>query len=363
MIKLLFSILFSVTIVVLLIFYQNKQSFSFFNKYKNKIKNTDEIEKINSFINHGYGNIYTIIKKLNIDMQLNKKEKNKLNDEIILYVLKEDNFNFWIIENNFFKLAKKIKKFQNIIENDSTTLYLLYFDKADKKSIYYIHRLYYYNHDIFIKNMPLQGLITYEYYYMTNDENKNYYSEKCKEINEILKKKFHLKKKKYIKYLYKKYARPVIINYSRAAIIAYNYEQNYIKTGIEIDFYNYQRKEILKMLNVSESSLKRINELKYLKKIRDYFPTAIYQYRSKWLGRQSLDIYIPEIKVAFEVQGKQHYKPYKEYGGERQFKLQQERDKRKKDLCHTNGIKLYYIGKYENRNVEDIIKEIKESNF
>lgn len=70
------------------------------------------------------------------------------------------------------------------------------------------------------------------------------------------------------------------------------------------------------------------------------YPGAIYQYHPKWLGMQSLDIYIPSLSIGIEYQGKQHYKPIEHFGGERHFLHQQENDRKKKALCIKNGVKL-----------------------
>lgn len=74
--------------------------------------------------------------------------------------------------------------------------------------------------------------------------------------------------------------------------------------------------------------------------IRTIFPDAIYQYRTPWLTPLSIDIYIPEKKLAIEYQGKQHYEAVSYFGGEESLVKQQERDARKKKLCRENNIIL-----------------------
>lgn len=44
-----------------------------------------------------------------------------------------------------------------------------------------------------------------------------------------------------------------------------------------------------------------------------------------------------------EYDGEQHYKPIKAWGGEEQFKIQQERDSRKNEYCKQQGIRLLRI--------------------
>ena len=64
-----------------------------------------------------------------------------------------------------------------------------------------------------------------------------------------------------------------------------------------------------------------------------------------WIGRQTLDFYIPTLNVAIECQGAQHFEEVEHFGGKREFEKILERDKRKKMLCEKNGVKLVYFGK------------------
>ena len=77
--------------------------------------------------------------------------------------------------------------------------------------------------------------------------------------------------------------------------------------------------------------------------------TYDYQKRFKWLGKQSLDFYLPDYKVGIECQGKQHFFPI-DFAGKgvewacKKFAYTISRDKRKKALCEKHDIKLLYFG-------------------
>jgi len=74
--------------------------------------------------------------------------------------------------------------------------------------------------------------------------------------------------------------------------------------------------------------------------VRETYPDAIFQYQTEWLSLQSLDIYIPSLKVGIEYQGQQHYRSVDFFGEGKNFEAQQERDLRKKKLCAENGVRL-----------------------
>ena len=95
---------------------------------------------------------------------------------------------------------------------------------------------------------------------------------------------------------------------------------------------------------------KWINEelvLKLTKKLyKDY--TIIYQYKPFFLhssfgGQMSYDIFIQELNVAIEYQGKQHFEPVYFFGGEDSFEKVKIRDEEKRKLSAEHGIKLVYI--------------------
>ncbi|WP_411895724.1 hypothetical protein [Winogradskyella sp. A2] len=85
--------------------------------------------------------------------------------------------------------------------------------------------------------------------------------------------------------------------------------------------------------------------------------------RPKWLGRQHIDIWFPEHNLGIEYQGRQHYEAIDYFGGEEAFLQNQERDKRKKQLCKENGALLFEVTRgYDfNKLVEKINKVINKS--
>ncbi len=90
------------------------------------------------------------------------------------------------------------------------------------------------------------------------------------------------------------------------------------------------------------------------------------QKRFKWLGKQSIDFYLPEYKVGIEYQGRGHFEPVEKFDGVHGFNLQQERDKKKKELCEENGIKLMYFTFDENMKTflgEKILHNVEELTF
>ena len=74
-------------------------------------------------------------------------------------------------------------------------------------------------------------------------------------------------------------------------------------------------------------------------------------------GRKlSYDFYLPKFNVLIEYNGIQHYEPVEYFGGERQFKIQQEHDKRKRKYAEDNKIKLIEISYLDIDNIEIILE-------
>ena len=104
-----------------------------------------------------------------------------------------------------------------------------------------------------------------------------------------------------------------------------------------------------------------ISETDLYYKIKEEFKqySVIHHARPRWLGRQHLDIYIKELNIGIEYQGKQHFEPIDFFGGEESFKNTVVRDERKKQLCIENDCLLIYVE--ENYNFREICEVITNS--
>ena len=107
--------------------------------------------------------------------------------------------------------------------------------------------------------------------------------------------------------------------------------------------------------------------LLYAHLLKEY-PTLLIekQKRFKWLKKQSLDFFIPDLNIGIEYQGRQHFEPVGKFGGESEFKKTTERDLKKFNLCKEHGIKVLYFS--FDKTVTEFLGEkiyhnVKEFNF
>lgn len=73
----------------------------------------------------------------------------------------------------------------------------------------------------------------------------------------------------------------------------------------------------------------------------------IEQKKFEWMGRQSLDFYIPSYYIGIECQGSQHFKSVEHFGGINEFEKRIKLDITKNQLCQEHGIKILYVVKEE----------------
>ena len=101
-----------------------------------------------------------------------------------------------------------------------------------------------------------------------------------------------------------------------------------------------------------------VSETELFYKIKEYFSEIeVKQHgRTKWLGKQHIDIWIPKYRIGIEYQGEQHQKPIDFFGGEEGYLKNKERDERKKRLFKENNSSLVEV--FPNYNFDEVIKEI-----
>ena len=80
-----------------------------------------------------------------------------------------------------------------------------------------------------------------------------------------------------------------------------------------------------------------------------------------WLGRQSLDFYLPKYNIAIECQGIQHFESVAFFGGKGEYSDGLKRDLSKYNKCLSNNVKLiYYVPE---SLVEEVINNTKYNNI
>ncbi len=207
---------------------------------------------------------------------------------------------------------------------------------------------------------------------------KDKYDSVEKYCNIILKKEKEYRKMDYIQYIAKKYpqeAKYNICNWCLFAGLPCGYNLRKLNPKVtnffEETFCFYSIQEVydfVKTLSREAENLLRedigvpkvgegwIGETELYYKIRTFLPNleVIHNFRSQWLGKQHLDIFITKISVAFEYQRDQHFKPIEHFGGKKAFEENVKRDKLKQTKCKKNNVNLYYV--LPDYNFDDIKK-------
>lgn len=149
-------------------------------------------------------------------------------------------------------------------------------------------------------------------------------------------------------------------------LTSYSFSRNEeVKTFVKTltrDAENTVREE----LNIPHVGQGWISETELYYAIKNALPEykVFHHGAPEWLGRQHLDIYIPEVGLAIEYQGRQHDEPIAFFGGEEAFTQNQKRDARKRRLCTDNGVKVVYVRPgYILENVLDDIRNYVRQGF
>lgn len=103
-----------------------------------------------------------------------------------------------------------------------------------------------------------------------------------------------------------------------------------------------------------------ISETDLFYKIKEAFPSLKVKHhgKPKWLGRQHVDVWIPEHKIGIEYQGAQHFQPVEFFGGEENLKENNRRDNLKKEKFKKNNAVLIEV--FPNYNFEEVRKTIEK---
>lgn len=312
-------------------------------------------------------------------------QKNLHKSNLILFKFLNDNF--------------EIKKLENEFDDDKTENYIVIINRNNKDEIsfveYVLSREYWkpeviggytiYNYSIHLivnvlfsdcnfKNQVIDFINKDELFIVENKEKKeniigyinNIFIEKndsdveVKIVNKLLK-KYDTDKLGLLIILLYKYGEEVAFDlpqYESFEHTVHGYDVGLINKS-KTDENKKKYNEIFNSLDIKDFKWK--SEISMFKLIQTYFPDAIYQYRFKELGLQSLDVFVPSINIGFEYQGVQHYKNIEIFGGEEDFEKRLENDKKKKRICRENNIDLIEW-KY-NEKIDKLTLDIKLLNY
>jgi very-short-patch-repair endonuclease len=97
--------------------------------------------------------------------------------------------------------------------------------------------------------------------------------------------------------------------------------------------------------------------------IAEYLDSQYIKYKTnKYMKTRTgycyIDIYIPELNVAIEYDGEQHFVQNEYWGGEKGLIKRQNADMEKDNHCFKNNIKILRIASYDAKNKDDIIKYV-----
>ena len=138
------------------------------------------------------------------------------------------------------------------------------------------------------------------------------------------------------------------------------------------EFWQAPQNHINQKQGCSKCSEKtNLSENKVFEFIKDNTNYEVEQQKKfKWLGQKRIDIFINELNIGIEYQGRQHFQPIEYYGGIDEYENIKRRDSEKYYQCKKHGIKIIYVSYEKNippkyidniiTNNNDLLKEIKK---
>lgn len=132
-----------------------------------------------------------------------------------------------------------------------------------------------------------------------------------------------------------------------------------IQEGIdEREAENYIRE----LKGVAKIGERWVNETLLFNYISLLFPehTILREATPSWLNRQRFDVYIPDLNLAIEYQGQQHYVAVDLFGGAEGLKRTKERDKEKLQLSKANGVEIIYFSYKDNLSEKLVQSRLKQ---
>lgn len=138
-------------------------------------------------------------------------------------------------------------------------------------------------------------------------------------------------------------------------LVTRSYDHERLDEQSIFDFLRYCEDVIRSRMGYFAIGKKWTSEIKLLEHVRKIYPkyTVIHQYQ---LDHLRADIYIEELKLVIEYQGKQHFHPIAFMGGEEELRKTKERDQEKRELCSFYNLGIIYFT-YKEDLTEELVKD------
>ena len=102
-----------------------------------------------------------------------------------------------------------------------------------------------------------------------------------------------------------------------------------------------------------------VSETILYRQVKERLDVEVIQHGSpEWLGGQHFDVWIPDLSIAIEYHGKQHFEPVDFFGGVEGLKATKLRDERKRKLSLENNVQLIELKR--GYDIEEVILQIYE---
>ena len=310
--------------------------------------------------------MYSTFYLYNEELQIKKKYNNRM-PNIYYYFTMDYSLASYILL-YFARKELKITIQENIFIDDGTENYCITIEEDKMEllpTVLYLgervasNRYNFRWNNSSIYNISCRTIISY----LMNELNLTYRSERIDEIvheiSQRIKEKMNLSSDKDVaQFIYDNYVVYADITDNNINSIFSYYKLKYDSIILR-NKYNELKEETNNLIDKKRRKWK--NEYWLYLLVKKIYPDTEYQYKTEWLGPQSLDIYIPSLKVGIEYQGEQHFSSIDIFGGDDSLERNIKRDETKKYLCMINDVKLIHWS-YE-EILSTIVVEKKISNI